>query len=55
MSADLMPPLTAKQITDDLTAPLFRKPSPLWVLGATAAGGLKMMLVFTIIMYVWTG
>lgn len=55
MSVDLLPPLTAKQITDDLTAPLFRKPSPLWVLGATAAGGLKMLLVFTIVMYVWTG
>ena len=50
-----LPPLTAKQITDDLTAPIFRRPSLGWMAGMAAAGGLKMLLVFTIVMYVWTG
>jgi len=50
-----LPPLTAQQITDDLTAPIFRKPSLGWIAANTAAAGVMGLLVFTIVMYVWSG
>ncbi len=48
-------PLTAKQITDDLTAPLFRAPSFAWWGAFLTAKGVLLLLAIAVGMYVWGG
>ncbi|HAT09337.1 MAG TPA: hypothetical protein DCS97_01790, partial [Planctomycetes bacterium] len=52
---DQQPPLTAKQITDDLTAPIFRLPSIHWLGGFLTAAGISGALFTAVAIYVIAG
>ena len=50
-----MSSFTAQKITDDLTAPIFRRPSLAWVAGFLTSFGLMHALVIAVAAYVWGG
>ncbi len=50
-----MSSFTAQKITDDLTAPIFRRPSLAWVAGFLTSFALMHALVIAVAAYVWGG
>ena len=47
--------VTAKDVTDDVIAPIFRKPDPLWTIGLLTSAGVFGLLVFSVIVQLTEG